>query len=80
MNGDSGALSISPLQLACQHDEHLYWIDGKKCSLVTKFFDDNNFLVEEATIMNEVDASQCCEAGFSPDYDAVEKPSLLMAC
>ena len=73
-------MSISPLQLACQHDEHLYWVDGKKCNLVTKFFDEANVVVEEATIINEVDAADCCRAGFSSSYDAVEKPSLMMAC
>ena len=80
IDGDTGAQSPDPLQIACDTEETLTWNeDMSECKKITMYFDSNNMPVTQATEEASADQNECCVAAFNSN-EPTEKAALLLAC
>ena len=66
--------------MACRTEEAFAWVENSsKCTKTSTFFDKDNNQLTSATLMGDVDANECCSAGFD-ETDPTKRAALLMAC
>ena len=66
--------------MACRTEKEFTWVEGSmKCTKTSTFFDKDNNKLNSATLVGDVNANECCDAGFD-ENDPLNKKTLLMAC